>query len=136
MIASLLALNRKSIDSKQTSDTTGGEESKIEALPMGDLSNLPTKEDAEHAETALKKENEAESGSAKKEAACEDKLLEAIKTLERPLRIDPLIKHDFDSFIVENFKRQRTTSIIKKNPSAPSKAGGFAPSEGPDTPRN
>lgn len=32
-----------------------------------------------------------------------DELSEAIKTMRNPLQVDPLERHDFDSFIVESF---------------------------------
>jgi len=44
-----------------------------------------------------------------------DELVVAIKTLEKPSKVDPLAKHDFDSFIVESFQRQRTVLMHKKS---------------------
>ena len=35
----------------------------------------------------------------------EDELSKAIKTLAEPLYVDPMQRHDFDSFIVESFQR-------------------------------
>lgn len=42
-------------------------------------------------------------------------MLIAIKTLEKPYKVDPLARHDFDSFIVESFLRQRNVLMHKKS---------------------
>lgn len=44
-----------------------------------------------------------------------DELEDAIKTLQKPVMVDPLARHDFDSFIVESYKRQRHVVQHKKN---------------------
>ena len=43
-----------------------------------------------------------------------DKVIDAIKTLQRADMTNPLEKHDFDSFIIESLQRQRKLITDKK----------------------
>ena len=45
----------------------------------------------------------------------ENELTSAIKTLQKPLVVDPFERHDYDSFIVECYQRQRSTGVQKKS---------------------
>lgn len=149
MISALIALNRKDSKSSvapikpatqaQQENNEKEEETKIEALPTGDSSNvcntlsLPKEDGIEGVDASEQKDLNAFT-KTKTVSPPEDRLITAIKTLAKPLSLDPLAKHDFDSFIVESYKRQRS-SIVKKSVPIGAK-GVFAEPEGLDTPRN
>ena len=55
--------------------------------------------------------------------------------MRNPLYVDPLERHDFDSFIVESFQRQRTTVVNKKSISQMGQPA-VAKESGMETPRS
>jgi len=121
MIAALLALNTsldtkfqispESIPSmKSLEEKDKEEDAKTElALATGDSTgpvgaSLPNRQDDDNL-VELGKKEEPEFKNQTSETKCEDELVLAIKTLQKPFIVDPLAKHDFDSFIVETFQR-------------------------------
>ena len=42
-------------------------------------------------------------------------MITAIKSLQKPYAIDPLVRYDYDSFVIESFQRQRSSLLNKKS---------------------
>ena len=89
------------------------EETKIESLPTGD-SSVPPKSEEVHKDLG----EQAPSTICPPTTSVskgEEELFAAIRSLQGPYIVDPLARHDFDSFIVETFQRQHRVHNNKKS---------------------
>ena len=126
MIGALIALNQPNKDLKSEKDNKEAaktiienskdsqsnnikeEESKIDLVPQTqDSTNVVSKQEvAEVVKPDQDPKSEPQVPKVETEGSRnqnEDSLIQALKTLQNPHIIDPLVKHDFDSFIVESF---------------------------------